>query len=127
VTREFYYNDAGVQIHNLALSVQARAKELAGQAVEFPEAGYRGEYIVDVAREFLAGTTQTARDGAPVKASGELDDLENIRRFAVAYLRHEQDTDLAAFGVAFDHFYLESSLYDDGRVEKAVQAMVDSA
>jgi arginyl-tRNA synthetase len=126
VAREFYYNDAGVQIHNLALSVQARAKELAGQTVEFPEAGYRGEYIVDIAREFLAGSTQTARDGAPVHASGDVNDLDNIRRFAVAYLRHEQDTDLAAFGVAFDHFYLESSLYDDGRVEKAVQAMVDS-
>jgi len=126
VTREFYYNDAGVQIHNLALSVQARAGELAGQAIEFPEAGYRGEYIVDIARDFLAGATQTARDGAPVVASGNVDDLDNIRRFAVAYLRHEQDTDLAAFGVAFDHFYLESSLYDDGRVETAVRAMVDS-
>jgi arginyl-tRNA synthetase len=126
VTREFYYNDAGVQIQNLALSVQARVRELSGQAVEFPEAGYRGEYIVDIAREFLAGGTQTARDGSPVKASGDVDDLENIRRFAVAYLRHEQDMDLAAFGVAFDHFYLESSLYADGRVEAAVKAMVDS-
>ena len=126
VTREFYYNDAGVQIGNLALSVQARAKELTGQAVEFPEAGYRGEYIVEIARDFLAGKTQTARDGAPVHAGGNVDDLENIRRFAVAWLRHEQDMDLAAFGVAFDHFYLESSLYADGRVEKAVQAMVDS-
>jgi len=126
VTREFYYNDAGVQIHNLALSVQARARELSGQTVEFPEAGYRGEYIVDIAREFLAGTTQTARDGSPVHASGDVNDLDGIRRFAVAYLRHEQDVDLAAFGVAFDRFYLESSLYADGRVEKAVQAMVDS-
>jgi len=126
VTREFYYNDAGVQIHNLALSVQARAKELAGQTFEFPETGYRGEYIADIARDFLAGSTQTARDGTPVKASGEVDDLENIRRFAVAYLRHEQDMDLAAFGVAFDHFYLESSLYADGRVERAVAAMVES-
>jgi arginyl-tRNA synthetase len=126
VAREFYYNDAGVQIHNLALSVQARAKELSGQSVEFPEAGYRGEYIVDIAREFLARGTQTARDGAPVHASGDVDDLENIRRFAVAYLRHEQDSDLAALGVSFDHFYLESSLYADGRVEAAVQAMVDS-
>ena len=126
VAREFYYNDAGVQIHNLALSVQARARELAGQAVEFPEAGYRGEYIVDIAREFLAGATQTARDGAPVVAGGNADDLDNVRRFAVAYLRHEQDMDLASFGVAFDHFYLESSLYADGRVEAAVRAMVDS-
>jgi arginyl-tRNA synthetase len=126
VTREFYYNDAGVQIQNLALSVQARAKELAGQAVEFPEAGYRGEYIVDIAREFLDRGTQTARDGTPVAASGNVDDLENIRRFAVAYLRHEQDMDLAALGVRFDHFYLESSLYADGQVEAAVKAMVDS-
>ena len=126
VTREFYYNDAGAQIHNLALSVQARAQELAGRSVEFPEAGYRGEYIVEIARAFLAGERQTARDGSPVDASGDVDDLDNIRRFAVAYLRHEQDTDLAAFGVTFDHFYLESSLYADGRVEAAVQAMVAS-
>jgi arginyl-tRNA synthetase len=106
--------------------VQARAKELAGQSVAFPEAGYRGEYIVEIAREFLARATQTARDGSPVHASGDVDDLENIRRFAVAYLRHEQDTDLAALGVSFDHFYLESSLYADGRVDTAVRAMVDS-
>ncbi len=126
VTREFYYNDAGVQIQNLALSVQARARELAGEQVEFPETGYRGEYIIDIAREFLARSTQTARDGSPVHASGDVKDLENIRRFAVAYLRHEQDMDLAAFGVGFDHFYLESSLYSDGKVEVAVKAMVDS-
>jgi arginyl-tRNA synthetase len=126
VTREFYYNDAGVQIQNLALSVQARARELVGEQVEFPETGYRGEYIVDIAREFLARSIQTARDGAPVAASGDVTDLEGIRRFAVAYLRHEQDMDLAAFGVGFDHFYLESSLYDDGKVEAAVKAMVDS-
>jgi arginyl-tRNA synthetase len=126
VTREFYYNDAGVQIHSLALSVQARARELRGETVEFPDTGYRGEYIVDIAREFLARSTQTARDGAPVHASGDVNDLENIRRFAVAYLRHEQDMDLAAFGVAFDRFYLESSLYTDGKVEAAVKAMIDS-
>jgi arginyl-tRNA synthetase len=126
VTREFYYNDAGVQIENLARSVQARAKELRGEAVEFPEAGYRGDYIVDIARAFLAGKTETARDGAPVAASGDVNDLDNIRRFAVAYLRHEQDEDLAAFGVEFDHFYLESSLYADGKVDAAVRAMIDS-
>ncbi|HXF47656.1 MAG TPA: arginine--tRNA ligase, partial [Burkholderiaceae bacterium] len=126
VTREFYYNDAGVQIENLARSVQARAKELLGEAVEFPETGYRGEYIVDIARAFLARETQVARDGAPVTASGDVEDLANIRSFAVAYLRHEQDQDLAAFGVRFDHFYLESSLYADGKVEAAVQAMIDA-
>ncbi len=126
VTREFYYNDAGVQIDNLARSVQARAKELLGRAVEFPEAGYRGDYIIDIAREFLDKRTETARDGSPVTASGDVDDLDNLRRFAVAYLRHEQDEDLAAFGVRFDHFYLESSLYAEGKVEAAVRAMIAS-
>jgi arginyl-tRNA synthetase len=126
VTREFYYNDAGVQIDKLAASVQARARELQGQAVAFPEDGYRGEYIVDIAREFLAGATQTSRDGRAVRASGNPDDLDNLRDFAVAYLRHEQDLDLAAFGVAFDHFYLESSLYADGKVDAAVRALIES-
>jgi arginyl-tRNA synthetase len=123
VTREFYYNDAGVQIDKLAISVQARARALQGQAIEFPEDGYRGEYIVDIARAFLAGETQTSRDGRAVRASGNADDLANLRDFAVACLRHEQDMDLAAFGVAFDHFYLESSLYTDGKVEAAVRAL----
>jgi arginyl-tRNA synthetase len=126
VTREFYYNDAGVQIANLALSVQARARELRGEAIEFPETGYRGEYIVDVAREFLAKGTVAPRDGAPVTASGDPEDIESVRRFAVACLRSEQDRDLAALGVAFDNFYLESSLYSDGKVNAAVAAMVKS-
>lgn len=126
VSREFYYNDAGVQIDTLALSVQARAKELNGEAVTFPESGYRGDYIVDIARDFLAKKTHTARDGSPAVASGNVNDLDNIRRFAVAYLRQEQDDDLAALGIKFDHFYLESSLYTDGKVEAAVKAMIDS-
>jgi arginyl-tRNA synthetase len=126
VTREFYYNDAGVQIANLALSVQARARELRGEAIEFPEAGYRGEYIVEIAREFLAKGTVAARDGEPVTASGDPEDIDAVRRFAVACLRNEQDRDLAALGVAFDNYYLESSLYQDGKVEAAVDAMVKS-
>ena len=112
VTREFYYNDAGVQIANLALSVQARARELAGAAAAFPENGYHGEYIREIARDYL-------RECGPAA----LADLEPIRRFAVAALRREQDADLQAFGVKFDHYFLESSLYTDGRVEAAVQAL----
>ncbi len=126
VTREFYYNDAGVQIDTLAQSVQARARELRGEEIDPESIGYRGDYIIDIARDFLDRKTQTARDGAPVHASGDVNDLENIRHFAVAYLRHEQDMDLAAFGVTFDHFYLESSLYSDGKVEAAVKSMIDS-
>jgi len=126
VSREFYYNDAGVQIDTLAKSVQARARELRGETVDAESIGYRGDYIIDIAREFLEKKTETARDGAPVRASGDVDDFDNIRHFAVAYLRHEQDGDLAAFGVTFDHFYLESSLYSDGKVEAAVKSIVDS-
>jgi arginyl-tRNA synthetase len=126
VSREFYYNDAGVQITNLALSVQARARELLGETIEFPETGYRGDYIVDIARDFLAKRTVTARDGEPVTASGNPNDLEAVRHFAVVYLRNEQDADLAALGVSFDHYFLESSLYTDGKVEGTVKALVDS-
>jgi arginyl-tRNA synthetase len=114
VTREFYYNDAGAQIHNLALSVQARAREISGEAVAFPEDGYRGEYIRELAQRYLA---QPAPD---------LADLDAIRRFAVAELRLEQDRDLLAFGVTFDHYFLESSLYEDGRVDATVARLVAS-
>ncbi|HVG04000.1 MAG TPA: arginine--tRNA ligase, partial [Burkholderiaceae bacterium] len=107
VTREFYYNDAGVQIANLALSVQLRARELSGEAIEFPETGYRGEYIAEIARDYLA-------------AGGDIGDLTAIQHFAVAYLRNEQDGDLAALGVHFDNYFLESSLYSDGKVAAAV-------
>src|SRR5262249_47893171 len=119
VHREFYYNDAGVQIHTLAISVQARARGMKPGDAGWPESAYNGDYIADIAADFLAGKTVSASDGAPVTASGNLDDLESIRRFAVTYLRCEQDIDLQAFGVRFDRYYLESSLYSDGRVEAA--------
>jgi arginyl-tRNA synthetase len=124
VTREFYYNDAGVQIQNLALSVQARAKGLGPEDSSFPEGGYRGEYIADIARDYLSKLSVKA-DGVPaVQAKGDAEDLEAIREFAVAYLRREQDLDLQAFGVKFDNYYLESSLYSSGRVDKTVSALV---
>jgi arginyl-tRNA synthetase len=126
VTREFYYNDAGNQINNLAISVQARARGIAPDAPDFPADGYKGDYIVDIAKDFLAGKTVQAADGESVTATGNADSLDDIRRFAVAYLRREQDLDLQAFGLKFDNFYLESSLYTSGRVEKTVQALVDA-
>jgi arginyl-tRNA synthetase len=112
VSREYYYNDAGVQIQNLGLSVQARAREQQGRKIEFPEGGYQGEYIAEIARRYLDGGAKDAED------------LEAITRFAVRELRKEQDADLAAFGVRFDVYYLESSLYADGRVEHTVGALV---
>jgi arginyl-tRNA synthetase len=123
VTREFYYNDAGVQIATLANSVQARAKGLKPGDAEWPESAYNGDYIADIAADFLAKKTVAAKDGEPVTGSGDVNDIESIRRFAVAYLRHEQDLDLQAFGIRFDNYYLESSLYTEGKVAAAVEAL----
>jgi len=126
VTREFYYNDAGVQIATLATSVQARARGFKPGDAEWPESAYNGDYIQDIADDFLAKKTVSASDGEPATASGDVEDIESIRRFAVTYLRNEQDIDLQAFGVRFDNYYLESSLYADGKVDEAVQALVDA-
>ncbi len=158
VTREFYYNDAGVQIDNLALSVQLRCKGITPDDPSWPEAGYRGDYILDVAQAYLAqemveadGPTRFAQApgaGGPsprllpqsagyasnvseahdqhVKASGDVNDAEAIRHFAVAYLRREQDIDLRAFGVNFDVFALESALYTDGKVDEVVKKLIAS-
>ena len=123
VLREFYYNDAGVQIATLASSVQARAQGKKPGDVDWPESAYNGDYIADIAADFLAKKTVSAANGEPVTASGNIDDIESIRRFAVTYLRHEQDLDLQAFGVRFDNYYLESSLYSDGKVDAAVDAL----
>ena len=125
VTREFYYNDAGVQIANLALSVQARLKGLKPGDPGWPEAAYNGEYIADIAADFAAKKTVKA-DDREFTASGDPDDLDGIRQFAVAYLRHEQDLDLQAFGIRFDNYYLESSLYTSGRVEQTVRRLVEA-
>jgi arginyl-tRNA synthetase len=109
VTREFYYNDAGAQIQNLALSVQARAQGIEPGGTGWPADGYAGEYIADIAKEI-----------------SDVNDLDAIRRHAVAYLRKEQDADLQAFGVKFDVYYLESSLYTDGKVDETLKALVAS-
>ena len=116
VTREFYYNDAGVQIANLARSVQARVREVATGVLEIPEGGYHGEYIREIARDYVAAT--------PADTGG--DDVEAIRAFAVDALRHEQDLDLQALGVSFDVYFLESSLYSDGKVDETVRMLVEA-
>jgi len=124
VTREFYYNDAGVQIATLANSVQARARGIRPGDADWPESAYNGDYIQDIANDYLAGKTVAASNGEPVTASGSVDDIESIRPFAVTYLRNEQDIDLQAFGVKFDNYYLESSLYADGKVDAAVAGLI---
>jgi arginyl-tRNA synthetase len=122
VHREFYYNDAGVQIQTLANSTQLRAQGFKPGDAEWPDNAYNGEYIQDIANAFLNSQTVQADDRS-FTANGQVDDLASIRDFAVAYLRHEQDLDLQAFAVQFDHYYLESSLYTDGRVERAVASL----
>jgi arginyl-tRNA synthetase len=125
VLREFYYNDAGAQIERLGTSVQNRLKGLKPGDDGWPDDAYNGEYIADIAAGYAAGMTVRA-DDREFTASGDPADIDAIRRFAVAYLRHEQDLDLRAFGVQFDHYYLESSLYADGRVEDTVARLVAS-
>ena len=139
VSREFYYNDGGVQIENLAKSVWVRLAQLAGCDAPVPEGGYHGEYIAEIAADFArareaagepAVDAGVLRAGAEAIAAGlrpdEPDLFDAVRRHAVAALRGEQDLDLRAFGVAFDTYYLESSLYADGRVERTVRALVDA-
>jgi arginyl-tRNA synthetase len=123
VRREFYYNDAGGQIANLAISVQARARGITPDDSSWPDNGYRGDYIADVARTYLDRESIVA-DGETVTGAGDVDDLEAIRHFAVASLRREQNLDLQAFGVRFDTYFLESSLYGDGKVEETVRELV---
>jgi arginyl-tRNA synthetase len=123
VQREFYYNDAGVQIATLASSTQARLQGLKPGDAGWPANAYNGDYIADIAADFLAQKTVRADDRS-FTASGDPTDLDGISQFAVAYLRHEQDLDLRAFGVRFDHYYLESSLYTSGRVADTVQRLV---
>ena len=122
VYREFYYNDAGVQISTLATSTQLRAKGFKPGDAEWPEAAYNGDYIQDIANDFLAQKTVRS-DDREFTASGDVNDLDGMRLFAVAYLRHEQDLDLKAFDVKFDNYYLESSLYTSGKVDAAVQKL----
>ncbi len=123
VKREFYYNDAGVQIENLARSVQARAKGLKPGDAGWPADAYNGDYIADVASAYLRGDSVEV-EGHVVAGKADADDLDAIRQFAVAYLRREQNADLAAFGVAFDVYFLESSLYADGKVEETVRELI---
>ncbi|MEO7335704.1 MAG: arginine--tRNA ligase [Caldimonas sp.] len=125
VTREFYYNDAGVQIEALTASVIARLQGHEPGDSAWPAAAYNGDYIADIAADFKARKTVRADDRS-YTASGDIADVDGIRQFAVAYLRHEQDLDLKAFGVRFDHYFLESSLYSDGRVDSTVQRLLEA-
>lgn len=125
LTREFYYNDAGAQIDNLAASVKSRIDGITPEDSAWPEDGYRGEYIIDIANSYLAKESITA-DDREITASGDKENIQDIRNFAVAYLRREQDLDLKAFDINFDVYFLESSLYQDGAVDKVVNRLIEN-
>lgn len=123
VTREFYYNDAGQQIDNLALSVQLRCQGIGPESDQWPEDGYRGEYIAELANSYMAGDSIKSSD-YEVTGKKDSSDRDDIQQFAVAYLRREQDQDLKAFDVSFDVFSLESDLYKNGAVENTVETLI---
>ena len=125
VTKEFYYNDAGQQINNLAASVQARCKGFGPESSDWQGDWYQGLYIQDVAGAYLEKQTIDAAD-KHVEGKGDSEDLQAIKEFAVAYLRREQDLDLKAFDVDFDVYFLESSLYENGDIEKTVDSLVNA-
>ena len=133
VYREFYYNDAGVQIGTLATSTQLRAQGFKPGDACWPtdpdnpvsKNFYNGEYIADIAADFLDKKTVKS-DDREFTASGDATDLDGMRQFAVAYLRREQDLDLKAFSVKFDNYYLESSLYTSGKVDATVTRLQEA-
>ncbi|MDC0931279.1 arginine--tRNA ligase [Methylophilaceae bacterium] len=125
VTKEFYYNDAGAQINSLSLSVQARAKKIGPTDKEFPKDGYQGEYINEIADGFLSKAEFNFKSSM-IRPSGDAENLQALKEFSVAYLRHEQDLDLEAFNVDFNVFSLESSLYKNGQVDQIVKMLIEN-
>ncbi|AGF46570.1 arginyl-tRNA synthetase [Candidatus Kinetoplastibacterium desouzaii TCC079E] len=127
VLSEFYYNDAGNQINNLALSVQARANNIDLNDPEYNDTDlYRGEYIIDIAKAFINKESIITVDGLKIYATGNINCLDDIKNFAVAYIRKEQDLDLKSFNLIFDSYYLESSLYTSGKVNQIVEDLINS-
>jgi arginyl-tRNA synthetase len=104
----------------LALSVRARYRQLLGEEAEIPEGGYQGEYVREVAGALLEA------EGDRHHGDDSEEALDHMRRFAVERLREEQDRDLGEFRVRFDQYYLESSLYTDGRVDATVQSLEET-
>ncbi|MBA3497441.1 MAG: arginine--tRNA ligase [Gemmatimonadales bacterium] len=117
VTREFYVNDAGVQIDRLAQSLWARVRELSGYAATIPDGGYHGEYLRDNARDVLAS------EGAGFADLSEAEGVSRARALALRIQRQEQDRDLAEFGVRFDVVSSEQTLYDSGQVGRALELL----
>ena len=115
VHREYYYNDAGAQIVNLALSVQARVREAVGRKRAISRRRLPGRVHTRDCARLPRGTSSTITSATTWTRSGTL---------PWPTMRREQDADLSAFGVRFDQYFLESSLYSDGLVDKTVRALI---
>ncbi|HEX6434972.1 MAG TPA: arginine--tRNA ligase [Gemmatimonadales bacterium] len=117
VTREFYVNDAGVQIDKLAQSLWARVRQEAGHRGEIPEGGYHGDYLRDNARQVLQ------QEGPAFAQLPEAEGVQRCRTLIVRLQREEQDRDLAQFGVEFDVTTSEQAAYDRGLVDRTLQLL----
>ena len=120
VHREFYFNDAGKQMEKLAHSVWVRYQQALGEDLALPDDGYQGDYIRELADSFRE------THGDKFRGDDSPDVLRLMERHAVDVLRAEQVRDLEGFGVYFDEWYRESSLYEDGRVDQTVSALKET-
>ena len=117
VVREFYVNDAGVQIDKLALSLWARIRQEVGSDAEIPEGGYHGEYLRENARQVLE------REGRDFAELPESEGIRRARALVVRMQRAEQDEDLRQFGVVFNVVSSEQAAYHSGRVDRALELL----
>lgn len=117
VTREFYVNDAGVQIDRLAESLEARWLELQGEPAELPEGGYLGEYVIDLAAEV------EKEAGDHLRGLDRDSRLQWLRDWGVKRLGAEQDEDLREFGVHFDEYYRETTIYKEALIPETLREL----
>jgi arginyl-tRNA synthetase len=117
VDREFYVNDAGLQIQRLGESLEARWRQLQGDAAEIPEGGYHGEYLVDLAKMV------DEEEGDMLSAMGLDERVTFLRYWGSRKLREQQEADLREFGVLFDAWYSEQGLYQEGKIQETLDAL----
>ncbi|RJP65413.1 MAG: arginine--tRNA ligase, partial [Candidatus Abyssobacteria bacterium SURF_17] len=117
VTREYYYNDAGKQMDMLARSVHARYQQLYDASYPFPDEGYKGDYIRDVAEQIREQV------GDRFRGKDDAETVDFFRQFAVREMIAVIDRDLKNYGVRFDVWARESALYSEGKVERAIELL----
>ena len=116
VYREYYYNDAGRQMRVLGESVRARYLELLGRDHEFPEDGYQGEYIYDIARKLVETEDQSLAD---------CESVDPFKQAAERTIFEDISTTLKRMSITFDNYYNEQSLYENGHVDSVIKELTD--